>query len=72
MSVLACDRYGCRNVMCDRLSDTYGYICDECFEELVYLGYQHSVEDFMCSPKKEHCNEDISYDVFNKVFPYSL
>jgi hypothetical protein len=35
MSVLACDRENCNNVMCDRMSYKYGYICDECFEELV-------------------------------------
>ena len=35
MSVLACDRNGCKNVMCDRYDYNYGYICDECFEELV-------------------------------------
>lgn len=34
MSVLACDRNGCDNVMCDRLSHNYGYICNSCFVEL--------------------------------------
>lgn len=24
--------------MCDRLSNDYGYICDECFDELVLSG----------------------------------
>lgn len=33
MSVLACSRAGCHNIMCDRLSKDYGYICDECFTE---------------------------------------
>lgn len=36
MSVLACDRRSCPNVMCDRLIlDGTRYICDECWEELV-------------------------------------
>lgn len=35
MSVLACRRAGCENIMCDRYSTQYGYICEECFEELV-------------------------------------
>lgn len=35
MSVLACTRNGCGNVMCDRYSSLFGYICNECFEELV-------------------------------------
>ena len=38
MSVLQCDRKGCRNVLCDRHARGYGYICDECFEELVGSG----------------------------------
>jgi hypothetical protein len=33
MGVLACDRKGCENIMCDRYSEVYGYICEECFEE---------------------------------------
>lgn len=35
MGVLACNRKGCRNIMCDRYSSRYGYICNECFAELV-------------------------------------
>lgn len=34
MSVLSCDRKGCKNIMCDRYSPTFGYICEECFAEL--------------------------------------
>ena len=35
MSVLACERRGCSNIMCENtiLGDKY-YICDECLEEL--------------------------------------
>lgn len=35
MGVLSCSRNGCSNVMCDRYSRLYGYICNECFEQLV-------------------------------------
>lgn len=34
MGVLACDRNGCGNIMCDYVSYTYGYICQECLYEL--------------------------------------
>jgi protein-arginine kinase activator protein McsA len=37
MGVMACDRNGCENIMCDRLLElkvTQKYICNECFEEL--------------------------------------
>ena len=38
MSVLQCDRNGCENTMCDRLSDNYGYICNRCFTEFIHSG----------------------------------
>lgn len=34
MGVLACDRKGCDNIMCDNYSPEYGYICWECLREL--------------------------------------
>lgn len=37
MGVLACDREYCENIMCDLVSDEYGRLCAECFEELVSL-----------------------------------
>jgi hypothetical protein len=50
MSVLACDRAGCRNIMCDRLSYDYGYICNDCFEELK-IQAPLNIELFMNTPK---------------------
>ena len=38
MGVLQCSRNGCENVMCDRYSPMYGYICEECFKELLSSG----------------------------------
>jgi hypothetical protein len=57
MSVLACDRRGCDNVMCDRYSHTYGYICNECFEELVALGANVDIEVFMKTPPIRNFHE---------------
>jgi hypothetical protein len=34
MGVMSCCREGCRNILCDWFSYTYGYLCDDCFEEL--------------------------------------
>ena len=34
MGVLACDRKGCDNIMCDNYSSEHGYICWECLREL--------------------------------------
>jgi len=57
MSVLSCARYNCENIMCDRYSHTYGYICDECFEELVEGGEPLNIKTFMESKKKETIND---------------
>ena len=52
MSVLACSRRGCENVMCDRFSFAHGYICDECFDELVNSGPTTDIDKFMSDKKK--------------------
>lgn len=56
MGVLHCNRKGCNNILCDRYSHKYGYICDECFEELISLGPKIGVDtftNFMQSVKQE-------------------
>lgn len=68
MSVLACNREKCENVMCDRFSHTHGYICNDCFKELVSLGPQKNIGIFMKSePNKSSRNTSLEY--FNDVFP---
>lgn len=57
MSILACGRKGCENIMCDRYSTRYGYICDECFEELV--NSKLNIVYFMQTPKNFNNNEFI-------------
>lgn len=54
MSVLSCDRKDCKNDMCNRHSHRHGYICDECFKELVDMMTYHedfSISWFMQTPK---------------------
>ncbi len=68
MSVLACDRRGCDNIMCDRLSHDYGYICDSCFEDLVLCGAETNVSKFMDSHKSPK-NIDAARARFNIEFP---
>lgn len=34
MGVLACDRTGCENVMCDYSHPEYGYLCNDCMVDL--------------------------------------
>ena len=68
MGVLQCDRRECENIMCDRYSPKYGYICYECFDELVSLGADANIGHFMVSAFN---NSDITvdaYELFNKEF----
>lgn len=52
MSVMPCARAGCESVMCDRLSYIHGYICDDCFSELVACPALTDVKEFMATPKR--------------------
>jgi len=40
--------------MCDRYSPAYGYICNECFEELVETGPTTDISEFMNTLKEPH------------------
>jgi hypothetical protein len=58
MGVLACDRRGCENIMCDNYSHEHGYICWECLAELKTKPFVN-IGDFMSSDKETH-EEDSS------------
>lgn len=46
MSVLACDRLDCENIMCDRLLFGRRYICDDCWKELLaYKATWHNLTE---------------------------
>lgn len=53
MGVLACDRIGCESIMCNLLSYKFGYICSDCYEELLNGEWDNEdIGDFMMTPKK--------------------
>lgn len=69
MGVLACDRNGCGNIMCDRFSyELQMYICNECFEELVETGATTDIESFMNSSRKRQFNTG-ARERYEAVFP---
>lgn len=70
MSVLSCDRNSCENIMCDRYSHKHGYICHECFSELVDLGPSVDISTFMESIKQTEPNKSINaLKVYDAEFP---
>lgn len=65
-----CSRYGCKNVMCERRSEKYGYLCNECFDELVNLKLPEivSVQCFMDSDKRFQQKDVDYYKYYDEEF----
>lgn len=55
MSVMACIRNKCENIMCDQYIEDHGYICNDCCKELKEFyappRLEKILEDFMNTPK---------------------
>ena len=54
-----CDRKDCENVCCDNYSPTFGYLCNECFQEMKKSG--KDIQTFMNSSKVNKEN-NFNYD----------
>ena len=69
MGVLVCSRSDCENVMCDRYSPAYGYLCDECFAELVRCGVKTDIDEFLS--RAVHTDDDPAAieSYFGVIFP---
>jgi len=67
VSVLECDRRGCEHIMCDRLSDTHGYICWQCYDELINLGTL-DIAGFMDSAKAVVDDREAAEQYIESVF----
>jgi hypothetical protein len=67
MGVLSCDRKGCKNIMCNRHSHKYGYICYECFEEL--LQSDLSIGAFMYTEKNGYPQRQDRTEELEEEFP---
>lgn len=73
MGVMACTRNDCENVMCNRYSSKFGYICNECFEELVKVYPFITITDFMNTPKGKENIEPPDYrESLNDVFKLTI
>jgi len=67
MGVLACDRNGCDNIMCDYVSSEHGYLCWECRKELIAKG-PCSVSRFMDTPKVSEFNAETWERIIEEEF----
>lgn len=68
MSVARCCRTGCGHVLPERYSRNYGYLCYECFEELVSLGPDVDINAFLSSSKRPD-QELVARTRFDAEFP---
>ena len=74
MSVLACNRAGCENIMCEIYSPDFGYICRDCYGELVNIlenagegaNYYELTEAFMDTEK--HTAADSAQEFLDREF----
>lgn len=57
--------------MCDRYSVRHGYICEDCFEELVATGRQTDIKMFMDTEKQPRELEDSNavFNLYDSIFP---
>jgi len=57
MGVMACSRAECENIMCDKYATEFGYICNDCLQELKEYQKQHpgmtltDIKEWMSKPK---------------------
>ena len=68
MSVKPCNRVHCENIMCDRYSGNWGYICDSCFDELVTAGIDVDIESFMAHKPEKQATKQDSMTFWSAVF----
>lgn len=63
-----CSRNGCKIIQSNRYSPDYGYLCNECFEELVARGPETNIQNFMYSAKQTN-REQAARARFEMEFP---
>jgi hypothetical protein len=65
-----CSRTGCNSTNCSRYSKRYGWICHECFKELIELKTKIDIKHFMDYGKVNDKNANVAYII--KEFPLTL
>jgi hypothetical protein len=52
MGIMPCNRRGCQAILCEKYSPKYGYICQNCYNEL--LDYPIDIASFMMTHKLDN------------------
>lgn len=68
MKVVWCNRKGCTSALCSSYSQKYGYICDECLDELCKQHPDVSIEQFMNTKKQTTLQKQKTAEQFRKLF----
>ena len=69
MGVMGCNRNGCESIMCDRYNSNFGYICGDCFAELLTVEPSAMpVAEFMNTEKPEEVNTEANEAYYNALF----
>lgn len=66
MKMNKCNRGNCSHIMCDRYSIRYGYICSDCFSELIKSNL--SIRDFMETDPGDSLEKKDRYEDLNLEF----
>jgi hypothetical protein len=70
MGMVRCYKKNCQNILCGRFSHKYGYLCNECFDELIKSGPETNLDNFMGKPFQEEKDRRIAAETrFNTEFP---
>lgn len=68
MGVMRCNRSNCENIMCERYSEAHGYLCRECYEELVGRGVTTAIHTFMSEDCSQRVNVGAAEAYFGAIF----
>lgn len=68
---MTCAVHGCDNMLCQRFSYRYGYICDRHFQQLIDLGPRVNVARFMAGSHRHPADRDQrAIERYNTEFPF--
>lgn len=75
MGVMPCRKEGCNSIQCRKYNPKFGYICNECFNNLIkYCNYKKSIsettiQEFMDMDKSISFSEELDFtNALNKIF----